>query len=483
MKKINTIPTSTELVIFKPSPNSTPSTPSTATSTGCEFKRPSGIVGKIVDEYLKTMRYPELNIAIVGVLHSLGVMGGNFHNCEGLGLSQKRVLLAGSGEGKNSVTDWLNSLTHRLEKEYPDLAEVLNNLHGSPNYTSGKMLHQSLQSYPVRSIITAEAGKTMKSKAGDVDKIQGIFLTILGNKYRGVLRPQGMAQIGKEVKMMPLHSLNVQILAESVPDSYIENMLDNDDIVSGDLSRSELVFIETAKVKNIINFNNTEHKVSDAVIDVYKNLFSNFYANGNTDPTKYQSDFVKVNLDDDVRVEYQKLEVKKLQICRKQDQDVFTIALHNRLHEKTLKTAQLLAIAEGSLTINLEQWNWAYGYQQEIIDTIKKQQQKGKFRSRFVALGEKLITKGKNLATNKEYIRTVPSLEAREKFVLSGSALNSFIYRHNDFQSLVINVYRGKKSEAVQGFLRYCQDIDILEKVDGTIYDMKPIAYKLNMGV
>ena len=462
---------------------------------GCEFDIPPGAMGEITKEFLGKMRYPLQQIAIIGALHSVGTFAGNMYRCRDIGLTQKRVLLAKSGVGKNSILAWMNYMVVNAKVGLSNTSEKIK-LVGNSDYTSSRVLHLELQNFPVKSIITSEAGKVGKSTAGDLARLARHYLMILGNNFSDVLIPTGMANSKDNDSMKPLYNINLQMLSESVPDSYIENMIDQGDISDGNLSRSELIFIDVTKSTPTVNYNSGDYEVSNEVTGIHGRLFKRFQRLGNKNATKYQSKCIEIGLDDDVVKAYNELELFGLIKSRKSESD-FTSALWNRRHVKCLKTSMILAIAESAKSdrgsedelvkpiITMVEWNWALHYQNTIAEVLEYKNNQGTFDNMFVmiasSLREKLVilSDGKNSTYQNLY-----SPSQRKAKLISGHMLDKLIYRYKDFKSLVKTIYKGRKTDAIRGFIGYCVEIQLLQPLDQDEVKrvgMRGKAYKFNI--
>jgi len=462
---------------------------------GCDFDTPPGMMGKITEEVLEKMRYPLKQIAIIGALHSVGTFAGNIYRCRDICLTQKRVLLAKSGVGKNSILAWMNYMVVNANVGLTYTSEKIK-LVGNTDYTSSRVLHLELQNFPVKSIITSEAGKVGKSTAGDLARLSRHYLMILGNNFSDVLIPTGMASSKENDAMKPLYNLNLQMLSESVPDSYIENMIEQGDISDGNLSRSELIFIDVAKIKPVVNYNSGDHKVKEEVKEIYGRLFKRFQRLGNKDATVFQSKCIEIGLDEYVLDAYNELELFGLTKSRQCESD-FESALWNRRHVKTLKTAMLLAIAESARTdrgtadelvkpvITMEEWKWASHYQDVIAEVLEYKNVQGTFDNMFVMIASSLRAKliilsdGKNTTYERVYTANQKKMK-----IITGHMLDKLIYRYKDFKTLVGTIYKGRKTDAIRAFIGYCEQIELLQSLDKEEVKrmgMRGNAYKFNI--
>lgn len=454
-----------------------------AIKDGCSFSTPPGIVGEIVKEFECKMRYPLRQIAIIGVLHSLATFAGNHYRCKEIALTQKRVLLAKSGTGKNSILSWMNHLVVNAPVGLSFSAEKIK-LVGHTDYTNSRTLHLELQEYPVKSIITSEAGQVGRTTAGDLARLSRHYLMILGNNFSDVLIPTGMAQTKGITDMKPLYNLNIQMLSESVPESYIENMIKQGDIGDGNLSRSELIYIDASMEENKVNYESDEYIVSKKTLGVYGLLFKRFCRVGNKDSTKYKGDCTEIQLEENVIKDYRELELLCLKESRGTD-DEFDSALWNRRHVKTLKTAMILAIAESGIntdeneiptpTITEEQWFWAKSYQTEICDVLDSKKKFGVFSDHFVILANMLRDKLYGVQENEMYMNMY-NQEQREFNILTGSYLDKVLYRTKTFNDMCKVIHNGRRGDAIRSFLTYCIQIQLLYEL--TFSEAKRFGFK-----
>ena len=62
--------------------------------------------------------------------------------------------------------------------------------------------------------------------------------------------------------------------------------------------------------------------------------------------------------------------------------------------------------------------------------------------------------------------------------------LDRLIYRYKDFKGLVNTIYRGRKPDAIRGFIGYCIEIQLLQQLspdEVKSVGMKGKAYKFNI--
>ena len=440
---------------------------------GCMFEEAPGVMKYIIQECDNRMYFPVKQIAVLSALHSVATFAGNIYSCDGVLLTQKRVLLAKSGSGKNSVSSWMNYLIQNI-KTNKNLVQDHHKIPGGSGYTSFKPLHLELQDFPVKSIIINEAGKAGKSKMGDPEALESWMLTLLSIMGNDVLMPKGMVVSKENAKLKPLYNLNVQILSESVPDSYIENMMKQGDIKGGNLSRSELIMINPRKelVNNIPRRNkkSNSYKVDGDIMGIFNKLFSKFMKFGNKDATVCKNKFVEIKKTEEVEAAYDKLTLD----CRLKSlssEDEFDNALANRKHEKTLRTAMILAIAEsaykeisGTPIITMVEWNWACSYQNEIIKVLKQERGYGAFGDALEKIKNNFIDKLKDIGKSKTYIR-LHSKKARELKVINGSMLSELVYKTSDFRDYTNGSCFKDKNKAINNFIGYCNHVGILERI------------------
>ena len=198
-------------------------------------------------------------------------------------------------------------------------------------------------------------------------------------------------------------------------------------------------------------------------------------------------------LDSGVTNAYNELELLGLTRSRQSD-DEFTSALWNRRHVKALKTAMILAIAEsategkGSLAtpvVSMEQWRWAVHYQDIISKVLAYKNDQGTFENMFVLLSNNLRKKFKIIADggNSTYNRLYTN-EHKELKLITGYMLDRLIYRYKDFNIFVNTIYRGRKTDAIRGFVGYCTEIQLLQQLDfedSKNLGIKGKAYKFNI--
>jgi len=214
----------------------------------------------LVDDIMASMRYPEKNIAILGALHIIGVFAGRQFSYEGMGLVSKRVLLAPPGAGKDSIRKYLSDLSTTL---FVAGMKDVYNYTATGSYTTDALMHNDLASWGMRSMIRSEAGFAGKSRAGDQDTLKQYTLQLLSKNHTSGHTPRTQRKKAEDI-VDPIFQIALSMLDESVPDSYIEVLRQDDAFMTGDFARIDIVV--ASGDPTTINKNNTEHKIHPDIL-------------------------------------------------------------------------------------------------------------------------------------------------------------------------------------------------------------------------
>jgi len=254
--------------------------PQTTKSRYTRAIMPGGRMKVVIDWVLSTMIMPNENIALIVAEHLVSVYGGGHYHLKKNTTTRKRIMLAQTGTGKNTIVKCLSMLERELAKpaggNLPRVLEV-DKFRGA-NAFSLSVPHLNILEHRVRSFIVNEAGVAGTSTAGDVGNLEAYQLQVLGLKADEAYYPHEYSKRSKDApEMKPAYNGVWVYLHESTEASYTALLKQNHAFESGDLARADLFFID-----GYIHSTN-EVPVGDVpadILDIFMTLANDFKGSG-----------------------------------------------------------------------------------------------------------------------------------------------------------------------------------------------------------
>lgn len=413
----------------------------------------------LTDDILASMRYPENNIAILGALHVINTFAGRQFSYEGMGLVSKRVLLAPPGSGKDSIRKYLSDLATNLFQA--GVKDVYNYV-ATGSYTTDALMHNDLATWGMRSMIRSEAGFAGKSKAGDQDTLKQYTLQLLSKNHSQGHTPRTQRKKAEDVTD-PIFQVSLAMLDESVPDSYIEVLRQDDAFVTGDFARVDIIV--ASGDPTTINKNSTEHKINPKILERIAKfiLLSQNLNSPRGDEQLPPTKIVKIQATSEVeqlRNDFELTLVKRRKETRESDP-----MINNLLQRRYQKQSVLLltvALAEYDPIprdihhstvpeINLDHFNWVMAYQDALEETMINQQNAGTFDG----------PNGRALIALEDYIKRILSGELaavrpsfRKHNIFTHSEVTNNFKRNGKLLKFANATCNGDTSRAMYNLLR-----------------------------
>lgn len=331
-----------------------------------EFSFPIGLLGQIAEHIFKTSIRPVREIALTAAIALVAGISGRSYNISGTGLNQYLILLAKTGSGKEGAATGVNSLLHAVRSSIP----VVDQFMGPGAFSSGQALVKVLNEKPCFVSILGEFGITLQQissvRANNAEKMLKKVLLDLYSKSgpNQTLYSSVYSDIEKNTKIV--HSPNVTILGESVPESFYDGMT-LEMIGEGLVPRFTIVEYKGPRPPR----NSNPHQPPSAqLLENLKVLISSAITasnNNNSIPIQIEPSASKLfeNFD-----KYADSEMDK-------GTDI-QVQLWNRAHLKALKFAGLIAVGvnphQPTVTDEIAQWaiNFTYSELENIIERFKE---------------------------------------------------------------------------------------------------------------
>lgn len=232
-------------------------------SHGTKYTRlpvPGGGMFTLIHWVRSIMRYPNETIAIIVAEHLVSVFGGGHYHIMNNTTTRKRIMLAPLGSGKNTITRALSIIVRALLNP----GELTGNLPlcgtadkfiGSDSF-SFSVQHKQLEEHRVRSFLVNEAGEAGKSEAGDINNLRAYQLQALSTKADEAFMPKKYSEQNKKgatEQMQTIYNCVWVYMHESTIDSYASLLQNTKAFVNGDLSRSDIFFVDPDIKEKSIN--------------------------------------------------------------------------------------------------------------------------------------------------------------------------------------------------------------------------------------
>lgn len=347
------IPTSVDWVLKKRGEEQVPATLSfseepTTTRKYTKLPMPGGGLYRIVQWVRSTMRYPNDSIALIVAEHLVSVFGGGHYHIMNNTTTRKRIALAPLASGKNTITRCMGLVIRGLGtlngEGVPWVLEA-DKFVGSDSF-SFSVQHKQLEEHRVRSFIVNEAGESGRSQAGDIGNLRAYQLQALSTKADEPFFPKKFSEQGKGQESKQLQTVFNAVWVyfhESTIKSYAQMLQESAAFVNGDLSRSDIFFIDPT----IHSTNHDAQGITPDMLVYFANMANDFRKlpghQGNTDHAVWEEvDYIEI------KPQLDALEREIVQARNRaygEDNDVET-ALLGRRYERILTSILICAIAD-----------------------------------------------------------------------------------------------------------------------------------------
>ena len=358
---------------------------------------PPGIMGDIANNIMEFMRYPAQSTAIMTAFHLVNVFGC-VYAFEDVPLSRRDILLSDLGRGKNTPLRYISALISAIGRKYTYLNDI-DKFMGSGSHTSPAILHNELQEFGSRSIITSEAGHVVTKQMGDIGGLKAYLNQALMSPPGSMLIPRAQKVHDKQRRLAPIYTYTLSIIHESVPENYVETLQDQSSFIDGTSSRDRFIFEEELTRDTGINRSTTEVKIPDNIIDFFASIIGAYY---NTDPWNINAKkrgYIQIHPAPKVDDLFYERERAYMEEFIDSDSEVYRACLIRRsLKEK--QTARLLAIADNVGNANagnvdkiltLDHCRYAEEYETAILDSLMYNCTVGIMTSALDQLGRDLV--------------------------------------------------------------------------------------------
>ena len=352
-----------------------------------DIPMPPGMLGRIAENVLEFMRFPNKEIAIITALHTVSVFAGRRYSFLGKGLTARRILLAPQAIGKNTTNKYIQACVYGLQmpSEGADLPRLVD-AHKyliSGDFTAVRPIHQELEEFATRSMILSEAGQVGKSDAGDKLGLKAYMLQLLSRSANEFILPKRYSVKKGDGELKPVYDPCAVILHESVPDNYAEVMRDGGEFADGSMARSDLVHVNFERTSVRKNLNHASAVVSPEILDFLANLAQKSLRGIPSEGTVPIAPNQRIEArfaSDAVEWAVNQLDDENDRNFDRALNDVDT-ALCARKMERFFITALVLAVADNaeSPKVEMEHFEWVKAYQAAMEVTVRSMATVGTF--------------------------------------------------------------------------------------------------------
>lgn len=445
---------------------------------------PGGAMWYIVQWVRSMMRYPNDTIAIIVAEHLVSTFGGGHYCLFKNTTTRKRIMLAPMGSGKNTVVVAQSALVAGLESLNAQNMPYLVNAEkyiGSDAFSFSTQ-HKQLEEHRVRSFIVNEAGESGKSKSGDLDNLRAYQLQALSTKAGGAIYPKKFSEQGKfddSKQVQTLFSPVLVYLHESTLSSYASLLQDSGAFVNGDMSRSDVFFIDPT-----ITETNPEIELAVPVhiVRMFAAMAMPFQTSGSVSGVLNNPSWEEIDISSirDDLVELERSIVAQRNTAYKEKDEV-QIAQLGRKFERILTTVLVLAIADaaigeqGIMTFpKAERHHLQYAIARDaaidesmryhtrqggVLNDNHFEQAEQQFKDKFQDL---IKDKKKRAALLKEVL---PSSDSSVRHWMMTSTAYTRMLQRGPYQKLVEDVYRGDRHRAKTAFVEHLIGLDYIKPV------------------
>lgn len=202
---------------------------------GINIPLPNGRFGELVEICRQMALYRYDCLAFITAVGLLAGMGGRRFNVSRSGLNVYMTLLMPTGYGKDSIEEIIKSILIQLQT----VGNTSYDFVGEKNHTGPKSLVQSLHKRRCQVSVFTEKGLMEAIQSGDK---AGLLRTLLGIYTRSGKGKEVSGEGYSDVKnnLPQLKNPALTIIAESVPDSFLEAVKNKGAMTSGDIARQSL---------------------------------------------------------------------------------------------------------------------------------------------------------------------------------------------------------------------------------------------------
>lgn len=314
--------------------------------------RPGGGLWKVTQWVQSIMRYPNEAIAIIVAEHLISVFGGGHYHIMNNTTTRKRIVLAPLGSGKNTITRAVGLVVRGLgSMNGENLPWCLNAelFLGSDSF-SFSVQHKQMEQHRVRSFVVNEAGESGRSKSGDIDNLRAYQLQALSTKADEVFIPKKFSEQGKgqeDKQLVPVYNGVWVYFHESTVRSYAEMLTNSAAFVNGDLSRSDIFFIDPT-IKEV---NATSLGLTPEILSYFSNLTNDMRRLPGVKGSEDHPVWEEVNITAiESRLKQIEQEIIKKRNSSYSQEDEVGIAMLGRRFERILTSVLVCAVADAGGT-------------------------------------------------------------------------------------------------------------------------------------
>lgn len=227
-------------VTSQTSPEPANNAPAPTRARGEPYTLPPGLVGEMARYFYSTAQRPLHEAALISAIGLASGVAGRAYNISGTGLNQYLLFVAGTGKGKDGISDGIHRLLFATRQYVPMIDDFI----GPSAFASGQGLIRVLDSRPCFVSLLGEFGLTLQAlsdpRAPAAIAVLRKILLDLYNKSGWNQMLGATAYSDQEKNTKTVHAPSVTILAESTPETFYDK-IDLSDIADGLIPRFQVI--------------------------------------------------------------------------------------------------------------------------------------------------------------------------------------------------------------------------------------------------
>lgn len=442
-----------------------------------DMPMPPGGLSKIVDFVMSIMRYPNKDIAIPVAEHIVSTFGGGHWHLMGNTTTRKRIVLAAQGTGKSTIGVALDKIFTFFDSPVPTKGNMPR-LSGTRSYIgsdsfSFSVQHKQIEDHRVRSFIVNEAGAAGSSKSGDIGTLKAYQLDVLSRKASSSYEPKKYSANNKSIELKTVYGGVWVYFHESTISSYIDLLTNSQAFINGDLSRSDLFFINPKIDIDNINMNHSFQTLTEEQAKILSKLISDFRSLGlaeGTNPAVLKGwesiDFSEIE-DELAQFEIDNAIARNEANAMNDEKRLSGLV---RRHEKVYCTVLLCAIADAAYTdddqmvtpkATKEHLAYALERQEAIDKTVNYHITGGVFSDKLDSIVKEVVTKIRAGGSTAKRLKCTWNNE-KDAYQIRASYIKSLLNTSAKLSGYVESVHRGNKENATNSIIRDMMSSDLL---------------------
>lgn len=312
---------------------------------------PPGMLGELYNSAYNSLLYQYPEVALVSSLGVLsGITGRKYNIMEPApsGLNLFLTIVAGTGFGKESISNFINQCIRGSTKGLKEHRSFI----GPSNFTGPKAIVNSFMDARSRACVISEAGLMMKVKSGNVEGKTAFILDAFSSSHRdGYTKETSFSS--KDDYVAEIRAMAITIVSESTEEHMIEAYRSSGALTDGHLPRQMIFKID--KRQTSIN-RNRKLSLPDNVakrLGELMEICATVQSEDDPEP-------IEIFFDDDIREDLYDY-ITKYNVINAESNGVDPVRqnMSTRVAQKAVRLAALCSVFNNEKEVSKESWSWA----------------------------------------------------------------------------------------------------------------------------